>query len=217
MLIKNTILWDNRKGNEIYVNGGVLTISYSDIQRGKAFIDLPIGTLEWEETNIDADPLFADSVYYYLSENSPCIDAGDPNDDYCDYCSGEVAIWPAMGNARSDMGAYGGMKLITDVRARKDVAHSPIVFSLLQNYPNPFNPSTTIDYELPHTAQVKLVIYDMLGRQVKQLVSEQKPAGQHSIIWDGRNEFDESVAAGLYFCRMEADGFSEVIKLALVR
>ncbi|RQW03789.1 carbohydrate-binding protein, partial [candidate division KSB1 bacterium] len=94
---------------------------------------------------------------------------------------------------------------------------APQRFGLRQNYPNPFNPSTTIKYELPHSAHVQLTIYDMLGRQVVQLVNERQPAGRRIIFWDGTDIPGESVAAGLYFCMLETDGFKDVIKLALVR
>ncbi len=93
----------------------------------------------------------------------------------------------------------------------------PTDFALSQNYPNPFNPSTIIEYELPRSTNIQLTIYDMLGRQVIQLVNEHQPAGRYNISWDGMNESGNSVAAGLYFCRMEANGFSDVIKLALVK
>jgi hypothetical protein len=93
----------------------------------------------------------------------------------------------------------------------------PSFYKLYSNYPNPFNPITTISYDLPHPLHVKLTIFDVLGRQVKRLVDAQKPAGQHQVTWDARNDHDENVAAGLYFCRMEADEFTEVIKLALVK
>jgi len=93
----------------------------------------------------------------------------------------------------------------------------PECFSLLQNYPNPFNPTTTIMYALPNPTDVKLTIYDAMGRQVKRLVDEQQASNQHIITWDATNDQGEKVAAGLYFCRMEAEDFIDVIKLALVK
>ena len=90
-------------------------------------------------------------------------------------------------------------------------------FILHQNFPNPFNPVTTIVYGLPKAAHVQLTIHDIQGRQVKQLVNTQQPAGQHKVSWDATNEYSERVAAGLYFCCMEAEGFHYVTKLALVK
>lgn len=93
----------------------------------------------------------------------------------------------------------------------------PRRFELKQNYPNPFNPVTTINYELARSAFVQLIIYDTLGRNIKRLVSEHQQAGRNVIRWDGTNDFGEFVAAGLYFCTLEANGFKDTIKLTLVK
>ena len=89
--------------------------------------------------------------------------------------------------------------------------------TLFPGYPNPFNPRTTITYKLAHTTHVKLTIYDVLGRDVIQLVDKQKTAGQHNVVWDATDNHGERVAAGLYFCRMQAEDVVDVIKLALVK
>jgi photosystem II stability/assembly factor-like uncharacterized protein len=73
----------------------------------------------------------------------------------------------------------------------------PVGFSLSQNYPNPFNPSTTIRYELPRALQVKLSVYDILGREVSVLVNERREAGVHEVKFDG-----SSLASGVYFYRL---------------
>ena len=96
-------------------------------------------------------------------------------------------------------------------------ASRPCFFLLNKNYPNPFNPTTTITYEIPYTVYVQLSIYDVLGRHVKRLVDEQKSAGQFKISWDATNDTGEQVAAGLYFCRMEAEDFIQTRKMMLVR
>jgi hypothetical protein len=66
---------------------------------------------------------------------------------------------------------------------------------LLQNYPNPFNPSTIIDYQIPVSGHVSLKIYDVLGREVRNLVDEVKPAGHYTIQFDG-----SKLASGIYYC-----------------
>jgi len=96
----------------------------------------------------------------------------------------------------------------TDVEERTH----PREFSLQQNFPNPFNPTTTIGYQVPITSQVRLVVYDLLGREVCVLLDEVKPPGTYTAKWDAVN-----VATGLYFCRMKAESFSEIKKLLLVR
>jgi hypothetical protein len=99
----------------------------------------------------------------------------------------------------------------------------PSEFELLQNYPNPFNPSTTISYALPVKADVQFIIYDIMGREVKTLVSSKQEAGHKEIVWDGRNNFNEHVTSGIYVCRLKATSlenlnvFEKSIKLVLIK
>ncbi len=86
----------------------------------------------------------------------------------------------------------------------------PLVYSLSQNYPNPFNPTTTILYDLPEQSHVSLDVYDILGRKVKTLVNEVKPAGEYSVMFDG-----SSIASGVYFYRIQANNYTSVKKLLL--
>ena len=86
----------------------------------------------------------------------------------------------------------------------------PTKFALRGNYPNPFNPSTTVGFDLPHTARVSLVVYDLLGRRVATLVDGPLAGGTHMVIWNAGG-----AASGVYFCRMIADGFSDVKKFLL--
>src|SRR5690606_15720139 len=71
-------------------------------------------------------------------------------------------------------------------------------FFLYQNYPNPFNSNTIIKFSLPYEGNVKLEVYDLLGRKINTLINEYKPSGEHSILWDGKNEKNEYVNSGLY-------------------
>lgn len=93
----------------------------------------------------------------------------------------------------------------------------PEDYVLEQNYPNPFNANTVIKYALPNPGQVRLVIYDLLGRQIKTLVNAQQQAGQFQSIWDSTDEENRLVAAGVYFCRIEAGEFVKTLKLMLVK
>jgi 3-phytase len=86
----------------------------------------------------------------------------------------------------------------------------PIKFELQQNYPNPFNPSTNIVYVLPRVMHVRLAIYDVLGREVATLVDMRQSAGAHSVRFDA-NGF----GSGLYFYRLETEGFTKLRKMLL--
>ncbi len=89
---------------------------------------------------------------------------------------------------------------------------APKEFSLNQNYPNPFNPSTKIEYQLPMDSKVTLKIYDILGKEVAALVNEFQPAGFKEI------EFNSSgLASGIYFYRIQADGFVATKKMMVLK
>lgn len=83
-------------------------------------------------------------------------------------------------------------------------ASLPSGFTLDQNYPNPFNPVTTIQYVLSRNIDVRLVVYDITGRQVRTLINQKQAAGRYSIEWDGTNNNGEIVSSGVYFYRIVA-------------
>jgi hypothetical protein len=93
----------------------------------------------------------------------------------------------------------------------------PITFDLQQNYPNPFNPTTTIKYQLPKKADVKIVIYNMLGQVVRKVVDRSVDAGYHEVVWDGLNESGSRVATGVYIYRMETDKFVKAHKMIMMK
>jgi hypothetical protein len=82
----------------------------------------------------------------------------------------------------------------------------PRQFALSQNYPNPFNPSTTIAFDLPRAAQVRLSLFDALGREVRLLLEGAYPAGRQTVRWDGRDQSGREVASGIYLLRMAVRG-----------
>ena len=93
----------------------------------------------------------------------------------------------------------------------------PNVLLLRQNYPNPFNPSTSISYELPKAEDVRILIYDLADRQVRELVSEHKQAGIYTALWDGRSQRGLLVASGLYIYQIYAGEFSQILKMTLLK
>lgn len=93
----------------------------------------------------------------------------------------------------------------------------PIGYELSQNYPNPFNPSTTINYSVPKSQQVSIVVINTMGQVVATLVDEVVSGGQHSVDWDSRNDNGVKVASGIYFYRFIADEINEVKKMVLMK
>ncbi|MCH7612302.1 MAG: lamin tail domain-containing protein [Candidatus Marinimicrobia bacterium] len=90
-------------------------------------------------------------------------------------------------------------------------------FALYPNYPNPFNPETRIRFQLAKHSDVKLMIYDVLGRNVRTLVSDKMDAGHHVINWNGLNDQGANVASGMYIYRIKAGDFIAHRKMLLVR
>jgi hypothetical protein len=93
----------------------------------------------------------------------------------------------------------------TSINNREDKDTSiPKFFTLSQNYPNPFNPSTNIDFTIPtcSTRRVQLLIYDIRGRMVRELLDEEKEPGRYSVWWDGRDEKGMEVGSGVYLYRL---------------
>jgi hypothetical protein len=93
----------------------------------------------------------------------------------------------------------------------------PNQYALGQNYPNPFNPSTTIQFELPEESYTQIAIYDLLGRELIQLVNEICTAGYHEVIWNGKDSFGRTIPSGMYLYSMNTNGFSSTRKLVFLK
>jgi hypothetical protein len=93
----------------------------------------------------------------------------------------------------------------------------PENFTLFQNYPNPANPETIIRYNLPVTADVSLVVYDVLGRKMRVLVNGVQTPGKYSVTWNGRDEFGNPVSSGIYIYQIRAGGLVSMKKMVLMR
>ena len=116
-------------------------------------------------------------------------------------------------NVVSDSGKF----VLNNVSLSTQIDIKPEIFSLHQNYPNPFNPSTTIAYDLPIASIVNITIYDMMGRKIKTLVNEYEAAGFKYTQWDGRNDKNESVSAGLYVYLLQTEKFMQNKKMIFLK
>lgn len=88
----------------------------------------------------------------------------------------------------------------------------PQSYSLSQNYPNPFNPSTTIEFSVPKREAIKLVIYDLLGKEISTLVNSELSPGTYKTVFDANN-----LSSGIYFYSLQADGFKLTKRMVLVK
>jgi len=85
-------------------------------------------------------------------------------------------------------------------------------FELKENYPNPFNPTTTIEYSIGIAGPTKLMVYDVLGREMVKLVDEYRPIGSHRVVWNAAN-----MPSGIYFYRLETSSFTRTQKMILMK
>ncbi|MBC8467378.1 MAG: T9SS type A sorting domain-containing protein [Candidatus Marinimicrobia bacterium] len=98
-----------------------------------------------------------------------------------------------------------------------DIEILPENFTVYDNYPNPFNPVTTIRYELPDIRDVNIVIYDILGREIRKIDLNKVSAGRHQFKWSGTNDFGKRVSTGVYFLQLTAGRNTNIQKMLLLK
>jgi hypothetical protein len=104
-----------------------------------------------------------------------------------------------------------------DEEAQAEEIASDLAFGLGQNYPNPFNPSTTIRYTLAEASDVRLVVYNVIGQEVRTLVNAAQPSGAYNVVWDGRDAIGRQVATGMYIYRLVAGENLAVRKMIIAK
>jgi len=183
---------------------------------GTNFPDL-IGNNEWiliMKSNYDLN-----SLYDYVKIG--------PNEDVMYF------LWPkrrnsfskylnksfSMSLSRNKINKPGDEILFTAPKPRPIAGYKGSPFVILdKNYPNPFNPTTTIHFDLGRDySNVTLIVYNILGQQVKILKNEPMLLGSYNINWDGKNEYKSSVSSGIYFYRLVAEDFSQTKKMLLIK
>jgi len=149
--------------------------------------------------NISENPLFCDGLGhdFSIADISPCA--------------------PANNDCGVLMGARNISCSISDVNDHSEIGETPENYSLGQNYPNPFNPSTVIDYSLPAQSRVKIIIYNLIGQEIKTIVDAEQAAGDYSITWNGTDADEIEVASGIYLYKIFSDQFVSSRKMIHLR
>jgi photosystem II stability/assembly factor-like uncharacterized protein len=176
-----------------------LPSNYSSIIRCFWFVNQSIGWFVADNSNIyctansgaewiqQQSPVAANlSKVYFINENTGWIAAG------------------SQGILKTTNGGISGIQKVS--------SEIPSEFSLSQNYPNPFNPATNIKFQIPKTTSVKMLIFDMLGREVETLVNEQLKPGTYQADWNA-----SIYPSGVYFYKLIADGYVETKKMILIK
>ena len=125
--------------------------------------------------------------------------------------NGPIGIYPLIGEPR-----YTILIHYETLNQNKNTG-LPTKYALHQNYPNPFNPITAIHYDLPERSHVMIIVYNIVGNEIRTLVNDQQNAGFNSIVWNGKDRFGRIVGTGVYFCRINAEGFIKTRKMILLK
>ena len=99
----------------------------------------------------------------------------------------------------------------------KPDAALPEAFALEQNYPNPFNPETRISFSVAKASQARLQVFNTLGELVRTLSDARLPAGDYGVAWDGRDDSGQLLGSGVYFYRLDADGYGKTMRMLLMK
>jgi hypothetical protein len=156
-----------------------------------------IADREHTNGNLSVNPLFCDPEYgnLKLAWLSTCLPENNP-------CGVQI-------------GAH-GLGCYVPVGIDED-SETPMSATKIETYPNPFNPSTTIVYTVPENGPVFLGTYDVSGRLIRTLVHEHRTAGEHRVVWDGKNNAGMSVTSGVYLARLECGGRARSCKITMLR
>ncbi len=187
---------------------------------GRSNMDLRFSTSLDQTHTVDIPPALDDMGV----ENARLISPGAPERSviYLRMLSLDEPRMPPLATSRVDWeGAELIRRWIRNMPGTTQIAvesnTEPLSFRLAQNYPNPFNPSTTIRYQLVRAAWVRLAVFDVLGRRIKTLVHQVRPAGDHAVSWDGTDNEGRPVGSGVYHYRLGTDSFNRTRKMVLLR
>jgi immune inhibitor A len=125
-----------------------------------------------------------------------------------------VAAVDSNGNVSNSTPAIAPDTIIVANAAQPGV---PITYRLYQNYPNPFNPNTTIRFDLPIVTHVRILVFDLAGREIQRLADDRFQAGQHLVQWSGLSDAGRESPAGIYIVRLETPRFTANKKMVLLK
>ena len=129
-------------------------------------------------------------------------------------CIIQLTVTDDVGNAHMSQLV---IEVTDDELGLSDATNTPEKFKLNQNYPNPFNPVTSLNYNLPKDTYVSIIIYDMLGNVINNLVENNQSSGFKSVQWNATNNQGEPVSAGVYLYSIEAGNFRQTKKMILLK
>ena len=180
-----------------------------------------ISQVVWKRVDGDEEVISVHSVATITASRVSAGLAGDFNGDgkvdlfdfflFADAFGGTDPAFDPTGDGKVNLfdfflfaDAFGSSELAKLLAVAEAFLGVPLTARLAQNYPNPFNSETVIEYELPQSGEIQLVVYDVTGQRVATLASGPRQAGTYALRWDGRDEAGRQMASGVYLYRLEA-------------
>jgi PKD repeat protein len=164
----------------------------------------------------------SDPLDWVLHINSPCIDAGwtQSENDTADKCNPGMALFPARGTIRNDMGFWGGRGgdcgcTVSDVGIEIDL---PVNSIDIATFPNPFNPTLTVDVNVRDTNErVNITVFNIRGQKVRELMNETPQSASFRVMWDGKDSNGRNMSSGVYFVNATSAGENSIKKVILMK
>jgi len=126
--------------------------------------------------------------------------------------------WPQYGHDRYRTNQHGFIPPDEPVGIQPMNTNVPAAFNLYQNFPNPFNPATSIKFDITKRGNVKLVVFDMLGRELSTLINESLNPGTYQVSFDARLHGQGSgLSSGIYYCRLQSEDYVYTMKMNLIK
>jgi hypothetical protein len=220
-------------------DGSLGTLEFEVLPGFADSTDLVISRVVWKRVDGDEEVISVHSVATITASRVSAGLAGDFDGDgkvglfdfflFADAFGGTDLDFDLTGDGKVNLfdfflfaDAYGSSELAKLLAVAEAYLGVPLTAQLAQNYPNPFNSETVIEYELPQSGEIQLVIYDVTGQRVATLASGLRQAGTYALRWDGRDDAGRRLASGVYLYRLEApamtgDRMLQTRKLLLLR
>ncbi|MHB1686873.1 MAG: FlgD immunoglobulin-like domain containing protein [Ignavibacteriaceae bacterium] len=204
-----------QSGNATYTP---LILQSNGLQPGSNFVTLPSKTAVnipgWDVTDLSTDGIIVNGDFYvgliYDGTNKP--EFGYSNSSNGRAWNNAGGGWASWGQTYYMRATVQAVTSVSEVDSK-----IPSTFRVYQNYPNPFNPTTTIQYALPEARSVKIIVYDINGKEVTVLANNFQNAGTYSVTWNGKSDNGQQVASGIYFYRVQAGNYVQTNKMVLLK
>lgn len=216
--VKNSIINGDAP---IYELNGLTDVSYTCIPglTGIGNIeDNPLFVLESDGTGSEFETNYED---WYLSNNSPCIDSGNPESNYNDIEDTNntgYALYPSLGDLTNDMGAFGGNGGINWVPNEDNITVIKPQNITINTYPNPFNPLLNVSLDIKNlNSKVNVTVFNIKGQIVKNLYNDIPKGNKIDLQWNGTNNNGHKLSSGIYFIKAVSNDENNIKKVLMLK